>query len=534
MDDQNEKQNFARENEMNISGAGQQKETERMATTNGMDQNSQEGNQENQEEKYQIQKANGGQMPYAEKEEKDFETEIRFLHTDGATGAEGDATHSQDPQDGGQSGQTVTNGERSQQYSCSYTPPYYVPNFTVSDSKAEEASVSADEEEKKEAKQMKALGGFVVLGVALAILLGVLGGLILAKWMDRRIASGAPTVTVTKNDGSIVVNEVVGSTGYDQLSVAEVVQLVADSVVEITTSQVQNDLFWGNFVRGGAGSGVVIDPNGYIITNNHVIDGADSVTVRLTSGVEYPATVVGGDADSDIAILKIEATELRAAVLGKSSQLKVGQGVVAIGNPLGELGGTVTDGIISALDRQVIVDGYPMTLLQTNAAINPGNSGGGLFNMAGELVGIVNAKQSDTGIEGLGFAIPIDVAWKKASDLMQYGYVTGKVILEFSVEAKTSEFNLYDGGGFWGKTYTFPAGVYVVTSQSDSLKRYDRIMSVNGITVNGISDFYGAVQNLKKGDELKLVVSRLDTSASMAQFREHTVTMTVKVTEPNA
>jgi serine protease Do len=214
--------------------------------------------------------------------------------------------------------------------------------------------------------------------------------------------------------------------------------------------------------------------------------------------------------------------------------MKVGQDVVAIGNPLGELGGTVTNGIISALDRQVIVDGHPMTLLQTNAAINPGNSGGGLFNMAGELIGIVNAKQSETGIEGLGFAIPIDVAWKKASDLMQYGYVTGKILLEFSVEAKTSEFYVQDGGGFFAKTYTFPAGVYVMSSENGSLKKYDRLMSVNGITVNSISDFYQAIQGLVKGDEMKLVISRLDTSGVTAQFREHTVTMTVKVTEPTA
>ena len=219
-------------------------------------------------------------------------------------------------------------------------------------------------------------------------------------------------INVTKNDGSININEQTGSTGYNgDLSVAEVVKLVADTVVEITTTNVVTDRFYGQYVTSGAGSGVIISDNGYIITNYHVIEGARSISVRLTDGSEFKASLIGGDVGNDIAVLKISATGLRAAVMGSSKSLVVGQEVVAIGNPLGSLGGTVTNGIISALDRTVVVDGYQMTLMQTNAAINPGNSGGGLFNRAGELIGIVNAKRSDTGIEGLGFAIPIDIAW---------------------------------------------------------------------------------------------------------------------------
>ncbi len=374
----------------------------------------------------------------------------------------------------------------------------------------------------------------VSLCAVVALLVGGLAGYFSARFFDRADVPGASdtAVQVTKNDGSITVNEIVGSTGYDHLSVAEVVQYVADSVVEITTSQVQYNPFYGNYVTGGAGSGVIIDAGGFIITNNHVIDGATTITVRLTSGAEYTAKLIGGDADSDIAVLKIEATELKAAVLGKSDQLKVGQEVVAIGNPLGELGGTVTNGIISAKDRQVIVDGYPMTLLQTNAAINPGNSGGGLFNMAGELIGVVNAKQSSSGIEGLGFAIPIDVAWQKASDLMQYGMVTGKVILDFSIEQYTSEFRLQESNSWFSPTYTFPAGVYVTATENSSLRRYDRLVSINGYSINHESDFYQVVSSLKKGDEMKLVISRLNTNTN--RFEEMTVTLTVKVTEPTA
>ena len=226
-------------------------------------------------------------------------------------------------------------------------------------------------------------------------------------------------MNVIKNDGSIDVNEQIGSTGYPgNLSIAEVVRNVADTVVEITTTNVVTDRFYGQYITSGAGSGVIISENGYIITNHHVIDGARTITVRLTDGSEFSAKLVGSDADTDIAVLKIQATGLSYAVMGSSASLVVGQEVVAIGNPLGSLGGTVTDGIISALDRTVVVDGHKMTLMQTNAAINPGNSGGGLFNRAGELIGIVNAKQADTGIEGLGFAVPIDVAWASAEAIV--------------------------------------------------------------------------------------------------------------------
>lgn len=226
-------------------------------------------------------------------------------------------------------------------------------------------------------------------------------------------------INVIKNDGSIDVNVEVGSTGNKaNMTVSEVVKLVADSVVEITTSHVVTDRFYHQYVTSGAGSGVIISENGYIITNNHVIEGATDITVRLTDGRTFSARFIGGDAKTDVAVIKIQTTGLTFAKMGSSKNLVVGQDVIAIGNPLGSLGGTVTDGIISALDRTVTVDGTQMTLMQTNAAINPGNSGGGLFDMAGQLIGIVNAKQSDTGIEGLGFAIPIDVAWASAERIL--------------------------------------------------------------------------------------------------------------------
>lgn len=223
-------------------------------------------------------------------------------------------------------------------------------------------------------------------------------------------------ITVVKNDGSIKVNESTGEA--DALTVPEVVQKVADTVVEIRTKHTSGNILFGTYETTGAGSGVIISENGYIITNAHVVDGANEIAVRLSNGKTYSAQLIGSDASVDVAVVRISETGLNFARMGSSANLAVGQSVIAIGNPLGTLGGTVTNGIISAKDREVIIDRYRMTLLQTNVAINPGNSGGGLFDMVGQLIGVVNAKKIDEDIEGLGFAIPIDIAWASAEKII--------------------------------------------------------------------------------------------------------------------
>ena len=178
--------------------------------------------------------------------------------------------------------------------------------------------------------------------------------------------------------------------------------------------------------------GVVLTADGYILTNYHVIKGAQQITVTANDGSTYAATLVGTDEDNDIAVLKVDAKDLTPAILGDSDTLKVGDAVLAIGNPLGTLSGTVTDGIVSALERQVTIDGNNMTLLQTSAAVNPGNSGGGLFNASGELIGIVNAKStsdsSGNAVDNIGFAIPINSVKTIIEDLISHGYVTGQII----------------------------------------------------------------------------------------------------------
>jgi len=222
------------------------------------------------------------------------------------------------------------------------------------------------------------------------------------------VGASADDLDVTKNDGSILINEQIGSTGNEgDMTIADVVREMGDTVVKISVKTYDR---YDRLISTGTGSGVIIDSDGYIITNKHVVEGATVVYVEVPNKGTFDAALVGWDKSSDVALIKINASGLPAAVLGHSGSLVVGQEVIAVGYPLGS-GMTVTNGIISALDRQVTIDGISMSLLQTNAAINPGNSGGALFDRAGQLIGIVNAKQVDTDIEGLGFAIPIDTAW---------------------------------------------------------------------------------------------------------------------------
>ena len=280
--------------------------------------------------------------------------------------------------------------------------------------------------------------------IVLSSIIGAIAGAVAGSNVQLGRNDG-DIVTVTKSNRQINVQDVLGSTGAENLSVAQVAALVGESVVEITTTHVETSPFYGQYITSGAGSGVIFSQNEQcadIVTNYHVISGASEIRVRVKKGdsyLEYAATLISGDAIEDIAIIRIfpeEETELSVAVfVSDSDDLIVGEQVVAIGNPLGHLGGTVTDGIISALDREITIGDNVMTLLQTNVAINPGNSGGGLFNMAGELIGIVNAKQSSTGIEGLGFAIPANIVRKDIIDLIEYGYIKGRVTLGISVQS---------------------------------------------------------------------------------------------------
>ncbi len=301
----------------------------------------------------------------------------------------------------------------------------------------------------------------------------------------------------------------------------QVADTVSATVVEITTESIVTDsYFWGgNYVTSGAGSGVIISSDGLIITNNHVVDGANTITVRTKDGTEYPALVIGTDADTDIAVIKIGATDLPYALIGDSDTLKAGQEVLAVGNPLGNLGGTVTNGIISATSREVEIDGVTMTLIQTNAEVNPGNSGGGLFNLYGELVGIVNAKSttasSGVSVEGIGFAIPINTAAKVATELTNYGYVRGRVMIGISCE---------DIEDSWeAMMYRVSAlGTYVTASMHDDLKVGDRIVAVDGQEVMYKADIKAVIKNYSVGDTVVIKVIRggkyYDVSITLTEY----------------
>ena len=236
-----------------------------------------------------------------------------------------------------------------------------------------------------------------------------------------------------------------------------------------------------------------------------MIDGARKITVRLRDGSTYAATLVGADETTDIAVVKIEASGLQAAICGDSDSLIVGELAVAIGNPLGQLGGTVTNGIISALSREITVEGQKMTLLQTDAAINPGNSGGGLFNGCGELIGIVNAKSTDA--EGIGFAIPINLAKAVASDLMEYGYVRGRVDIGMHfVEINNARTALYNG--------LSRTGVYIqsVTANSNAdaagFVSGDLVLAFNGTSVESLSQLNSLYHACSIGDQVTLQIMR--------------------------
>ena len=289
-------------------------------------------------------------------------------------------------------------------------------------------------------------------------------------------------------------------------STAEVVDAVAKSVVEIRTESVTTS--WGQqYIVSGAGSGVIVGHDDgdkyYVITNNHVVSGASNITVTLRSdesgatAASYPATLVAADEAGDIAVVAIEEQHtLNVAQWGNSDTLRIGDDLIAIGNPLGSLGGTVTKGILSAKGRSIAVDDYTMTLLQTDTAINPGNSGGGLFNMRGELIGVVNAKTSDEEVEGICFAIPGNIAKGIFYDLVRYKVVQGRVDFGIKVAVGTTD----------GATST----VYVTDASSavGEFKQYDKIASINGRDITTLLSYNDAIASLTPGDEAEIIVYR--------------------------
>ena len=293
------------------------------------------------------------------------------------------------------------------------------------------------------------------------------------------------------------------------LTAQEVYGINVDAVCGIAT-EVTTNVFGQTASTAVVGSGFVLTKDGYVVTNNHVVEGTDNVSVKLHDGSTYPAEVVGGDSLSDVALLKIEAEGLSHVAVGDSDALAVGEGCIAIGNPLGELTFTMTGGYVSALPREINISGKPISMFQTDAAINAGNSGGPLFDMAGNVIGITSAKisgitGSGASIEGVGFAIPINEALRVVYDLQEYGYVRGRAFLGVTVkelDAATAD------------TYGLPVGPIVQSVVADScadkagIAVKDIILAFNGRTVQTYTQLMSALNKCSAGDEVTLRIYR--------------------------
>ncbi len=319
-----------------------------------------------------------------------------------------------------------------------------------------------------------------------------------------------------------------------KLTTQQIAERMIPSVVCIQNYQINQQFnFFGNTVTddseispAGEGSGVIMSEDGYIITNAHVVAGATSLKVITSDGETYEATMVGSDEVTDLAIIKIEATGLPAAEFGSAEDLKVGDQVVAIGNPGGSVfSSSVTVGYVSALDREIVggEDGYTMYCIQTDAAINPGNSGGALVNEYGMVVGINSSKIVANGYEGLGFAIPSETFQPVASDLINYGYVKDRAVLGISgsfLDEMTASF------------YGMVPGMYVAEVVSEAakesgLKQYDIITSIDGVDVTSSTTVTSVVSKKSPGDTVTVTVARL-----LENVTELELTVTLSQVEP--
>lgn len=344
--------------------------------------------------------------------------------------------------------------------------------------------------------------------VALCLVCALLGGL--AQPIYSSLSGGNETTIYTGDRTPTQVDTASVDTSKE-LTTAEIYAKYVSSCVGITVDIVSTNVFGQTVTGAAAGSGFVITEDGYILTNYHVIDGANSIKVTFDNGKEYTATYVGGEEKNDIAVIKVDATGLTPVVIGKSSDMLVGEQVTTIGNPLGELTFSESTGIISALDRSITMsDGRQMNMIQTDCAINSGNSGGPLFNSHGEVIGIVSAKyssgsnSSSASVEGLGFAIPMDDVASMVSDLVKNGYVTGKPILGISVadvdESVTS--------------YGVPQGAIIRVVTPDlcgakaGLQAGDIVTKIDSTDVTSASDLTSAIGNYKPGDKVTLTIFR--------------------------
>ncbi len=389
------------------------------------------------------------------------------------------------------------------------------PQFNAAD------FVPEKKEKKKEKKGRRVLAAMLVLSL---LNLSLFGG---AFWLGTRFgAYGRPAVSkqelISQLRGENMQTPVTETVANRlELSTTEIAKVVGPAVVGITSiTQGQMSIFGNIGQSTSSGSGIILSGDGYIVTNNHVVEGVTSIQVTLNTGTEYEAKIVGTDVQTDLAVIKIEPKEeLTVATLGDSSSIEVGERVVAIGNPMGlEFFGSVTQGIVSAVNRSINVDNRTMNLIQTDAAINSGNSGGALINAYGEVIGINSVKVATSGVEGMGFAIPISEASPIISDLLEHGYVKGRPVIGISYRDVTA---------YMAQAYSWPQGVQVMGVTADSpraagLTQGDIIVSVNGQKITSGEELNKIKDKHKPGDKLTFEVYKYATG------RTETVTVTLE------
>ena len=343
---------------------------------------------------------------------------------------------------------------------------------------------------------------------ALVLCCALIGGL--CGFGGASLARRGGKATIQESGRTASAVSVKSVDGQTLMTPAEVYASTVNSVVSINCSAVSTNIFGQKVQSASSGSGFVITQDGYIVTNQHVVSGASSVNVTLYNGDTYPATVVGGDSDYDVAVLKIEANGLQAVTLGKSADVNVGDTVMAIGNPLGELTFSMSQGIVSCCDRAINVDGTPFNMIQVDASINPGNSGGPLMNLYGEVVGIVSAKYSsysDTTVEGIGFAIPISDVQTIITDIMENGQVTDKAYMAIKAGSMTEQM-----AAQYNIDVTQGVFVYAVekggAGEKAGLQLGDVITKLNDTDITSMSDLSMAKKGFKAGDTVTLTVWR--------------------------
>lgn len=347
---------------------------------------------------------------------------------------------------------------------------------------------------------------------SLALVCALLGGLVgggTAYLVSNSSNSETTEVNVSNRKPTEIQLKTVD--GKNPMTDAELYAANVNSVVSINITATSDPNFFGQTTQtAGAGSGFILTPDGYIVTNYHVVGDADTVKVTLYNGDSYDAQYIGGDEDYDIAVIKIEATDLPNVTLGNSDSLNVGDHVLAIGNPLGELTFSMSEGIASSVNRAIDVDGTPFNMIQVTAAINPGNSGGPLFNSYGEVIGIVSAKYSsysNTTVEGIGFAIPINDVVSLVKDIMTNGYVTNKAYMGITPQTMTAQMAQQ-------YRYDVTEGVFVCSVDPDSaadkagLKLGDVITKMDDTDITSYEDLVAAKKSYSAGDTVTLTVYR--------------------------